>query len=106
MPVYCIKTADIPAEELNQWHDIAYALESPDITSAVPKAQWCAAIFQEELLILNLLVAPTVISISLKNFHNTHPVLTLEVLKTLMFLRLTGDSNENNTLSLLTSTEN
>ena len=106
MTIYCIKRADIPAEELSQWHDIAYALESPDITSDVPKAQWCATTFQEELLILDLLVAPTVIGISLKTLHSTHPVLTLEVLKNLMFLRLTGDSNENYSLSLLASTEN
>ena len=106
MTAYCIKTADIPAEELSQWRDIAYALESPDVTSDVPKAQWCDVTFQEELLILDLLVAPTVISIPLKNFHNNHPVLTLQILKQLMLLRLLGDSNENNTLSVLTAEEN
>lgn len=37
MPIYCIKTADIPAEELSQWHDVGYSLEDEDIKTGINK---------------------------------------------------------------------
>lgn len=40
MLTYCIKIADIPAEELNQWHDVGYSLESNDLTADTAKPVW------------------------------------------------------------------
>jgi hypothetical protein len=105
MTVYCIKTADIPAEELKQWHDVGYALEDEDIKTGINKQAWINHWFNEGYLYIDTSQFMLLIS-TYKPPLKPYLPLTLSILKTLALLKLTGDCNDsNNSLSVLTSTE-
>lgn len=104
MPIYCIKTADIPTEELSQWQNISYQLEDEDIKIGITKQQWIDHWFGERYLYIN---TPQFMLLFAAYEAPLRPYLplTLSILKTLALLKLTGDCNDsNNTLSLFTST--
>jgi len=104
MPTYCIKTSDIPAEELNQWKDIGYLLEDSDIKSDISLQAYSNHWFSNKYLY----IVPEQYVLLISSFTPpNHPYLplTLSILKTLAFLKLTGDCNDNNTLSLSSTAE-
>ena len=105
MPVYCIKTADIPAEELSQWHDVGYSLESSDFKESTAKPSWINHWFNGEYLY----IVPEEFALLISSYKpplKPYLPLTLSILKTLALLKLTGDSkyDSNNTLSVSSST--
>lgn len=98
MPTYCIKTADIPAEELSQWHDVGYSLESNDLTADTAKPVWIRHWFSSKYLYIDTEHYSLLISTDTLPLKPYLP-LTLSTLKTLALLKLTGDCNDsNNTL--------
>ena len=106
MPVYCIKTADIPAEELSQWHDIGYSLESNDLKEDTAKPAWIRHWFNSKYLYVDTAHYLLLISTDTLPLKPYLP-LTLSILKTLALLKLTGDSkhDSNYPLSVSSSTE-
>lgn len=99
MPVYCIKTADIPKEDLPLWYEAHSALEGE-----FPTIEWSEYIFGYEHVKLDIKYAPILIGVYTS--PPEYKPLTLSILKKLAFLKLTGDCNDPyNTLSLLTSAE-
>ena len=99
MPTYCIKTSDIPKDELPKWYSLNDQLDA--ITHS---DTWSEYIFSYEYVYLKTEYEPLLIG-SYVSPTNSLP-LTLSLLKQLAFLKLTGDSkyDSNNTLPLLTST--
>lgn len=99
MPTYCIKTADIPAEDLPLWYEAQQQLEGD-----FPSSDWPKYIFSYDYVYLKTDYEPLLIG-SYVSPTNSLP-LTLSILKQLAFLKLTGDCNDpNNTLSLSSTTE-
>ncbi len=100
MTIYCIKTADIPAEELPKW--IALSNQVEGITDV--SDTWSAYLLKYPYVYVDTTYLPVLVG-SPKPPKNSQ-VLTLTLYKTLAFLKLTGDCNDpNNTLQILTSTE-
>ena len=106
MPAYCIKTVDIPAEELSQWHDVGYFLENSDIKVSTDKPLWVQQWFSSTYLYIDTSYFSLLIASETPPLNPYSP-LTLSILKTLALLKLTGDSkyDSNNTLSLSSTTE-
>ncbi len=105
MTTYCIKTADIPAEELSQWKDLGYSLEEPnELKGDHAKQAWINHWFNSKYLYIHTEVYLLLISADKEPIKPYLP-LTLSILKTLAYLKLTGDCNDNNTLSLSSTTE-
>ena len=99
MPTYCIKTSDIPKEELPKWYEAQQQLEGD-----FPSSDWPKYIFSYDYVYLKTDYEPLLIG-SYISPTNSIP-LTLSILKTLAFLKLTGDCNDSNyTLQILASTE-
>lgn len=98
MPTYCIKTSDIPAENLPLWYEAQQQLEGDFASSDWPKY-----IFSYDYVYLKTDYEPLLIG-SYVSPSNPLP-LTLSILKQLAFLKLTGDCNDNNTLSLSSTAE-
>lgn len=94
MPVYCIKTADIPAEELNQWHDVGYFLESNVIKGSTNKPLWVQQWLNGKYLYIDTAYLLLLIASETPPLKPYLP-LTLSILKTLALLKLTGDCNDN-----------
>lgn len=105
MTTYCIKTADIPAEELNQWKELGYSLESSDLKGDVNKQAWMNHWFRDEYLFIVPEQYALLVSSATPPKQPYLP-LTLSILKTLAYLKLTGDCNDSNyTLQILATTE-
>jgi len=100
MPTYCIKTSDIPKEELPKWYEAQQQLEGD-----FPPNDWPKYIFSYDYVYLKTDYEPLLIG-SYISPTNSIP-LTLSILKTLAYLKLTGDCNDSNyTLQILATTEN
>ena len=105
MTTYCIKTADIPAEELSQWKDLGYSLETNDLKGDHAKQAWINHWFNSKYLYIHTEMYLLLIA-SDSEPNKPYLPLTLSILKQLAFLKLTGDCNDpNNTLSLSSTTE-
>lgn len=100
MPTYCIKTSDIPKEELPKWYEAQQQLEGD-----FPPNDWPKYIFSYDYVYLKTDYEPLLIG-SYISPTNSIP-LTLSILKQLAYLKLTGDCNDSNyTLQILATTEN
>ena len=98
MPTYCIKTSDIPKEYLPKWYEAQQQLEG-DFSSS----DWSKYIFSYDYVYLKTEYEPLLIGSYVSPIN--HLPLTLSILKQLAYLKLTGDCNDNNTLSLSSTTE-
>lgn len=99
MTTYCIKTSDIPKDELPKWYSLNDQLDGSNLSDT-----WSEYIFSYDYVYLKTEYEPLLIG-SYVSPTNSLP-LTLSILKTLAYLKLTGDCNDsNNTLSLSSSTE-
>jgi len=98
MPTYCIKTSDIPKEELPKWYSL-----NDQLDGSTHSDTWSEYIFSYEYVYLKTEYEPLLIG-SYVSPTNSLP-LTLSLLKQLAFLKLTGDCNDSNySLSVSSST--
>lgn len=98
MPTYCIKTSDIPKEELPKWYSLNDQLDGS--THSDTRSEY---IFSYDYVYLKTEYEPLLIGSYVSPIN--HLPLTLSILKQLAYLKLTGDCNDNNTLSLSSTTE-
>jgi hypothetical protein len=92
MPTYCIKTSDIPAEELSQWKELGYLLEDSDIKSDISLQAYSNHWFNGKYLY----IVPEQYVLLISSFtppKQPYLPLTLAIFKQLAFLKLTGDCN-------------